>query len=801
MKALLAHKGNRRALVSLTILFTALGSLAWGLSEASVGTEIQWLLWVLGLGALLGLALAGSRCPGPWSALIIAIICCLGVLIYFGQLGTPLVGLGRGLLRLIGSLWTWLLSWLQSLRSAQEIIPPDATPLALSWVDIISRLGALLSRLWAWLYGLFTRRANYDPLAAEFTWALCLLLLAAWAAWHAFRRRDPLLGLAPAGALLAVVLNFTRSSPAPLALLVGALLLLMAVLSYDRHEHRWIVQHTDYAEDIEMESVLIATGLALGLMMLALAAPSISWQALVKFGREIFQPSSQSVEVAESFGLQPSYEGIAGAGGLPRQHMLGSAPDLLRAEVMTISTGELPPVQVIQMLPHPPARHYWRAITYDVYTGLGWETSRTVPNLYDAGEPALQDLPADIASQQFIHQDVTLYREAGSQLFYTGLLVTANQPYRVNWRIPAAEGADAFGAVLSARPDQALRYQVSSLRTAASVEALRAASGPLPQWISERYLQLPADLPERVRRLAAELTAPGPNGPLSAYDQASAIEAYLRTFPYSLDVPEPPNDRDVADYFLFDLKQGYCDYFATAMVVLARASGLPARLVIGYASGSYDPYKALYIITEADSHSWVEIYFPGIGWVEFEPTSSLAAIERPTRPEQTVSLPEATASGSWMDWLPRQDWDVTGWAAAGAILCFVVYNLGVEIDRWWLLHQAPAASIARLYRRLIRRTQHLTRSLPPGVTPFEYAACLQERLSGLDQAQARRLFAPAQSEIDGLTLLYTRAAYSAHRPTPADRRQAVHLWWRLRRRLLVANGLNKLRKIIKLKTS
>ena len=104
-----------------------------------------------------------------------------------------------------------------------------------------------------------------------------------------------------------------------------------------------------------------------------------------------------------------------------------------------------------------------------------------------------------------------------------------------------------------------------------------------------------------------------------------AIEAYLRTISYTLDVPAPPLDRDVADYFLFDLRRGYCDYFATAMVVLARSVGIPARLVTGYASGGYDVISAQFVVLEKDAHSWVEVYFPSYGWVEFEPTSGLAA--------------------------------------------------------------------------------------------------------------------------------------------------------------------------------
>jgi transglutaminase-like putative cysteine protease len=81
-----------------------------------------------------------------------------------------------------------------------------------------------------------------------------------------------------------------------------------------------------------------------------------------------------------------------------------------------------------------------------------------------------------------------------------------------------------------------------------------------------------------VLALARDLTATEP----TPFDRARAIEAYLRTYPYTLDLPSPKLDRDVVDYFLFDLRQGYCDYYATSMVVLARAAGLPARLAVGY---------------------------------------------------------------------------------------------------------------------------------------------------------------------------------------------------------------------------
>ena len=128
-------------------------------------------------------------------------------------------------------------------------------------------------------------------------------------------------------------------------------------------------------------------------------------------------------------------------------------------------------------------------------------------------------------------------------------------------------------------------------------------------------------MPPELAAYAAEITEAAPPTP---YDRAVAIESALRRLPYTLDVPAPPADRELTSWFLFDLKAGYCDYFATAMVVLARLNGIPARLAVGYTMGQFDPQRGDYLVTELNAHSWPELYFPGHGWIPFEPTSGQA---------------------------------------------------------------------------------------------------------------------------------------------------------------------------------
>ncbi|MDS9998569.1 DUF4129 domain-containing transglutaminase family protein [Bacillus atrophaeus] len=139
----------------------------------------------------------------------------------------------------------------------------------------------------------------------------------------------------------------------------------------------------------------------------------------------------------------------------------------------------------------------------------------------------------------------------------------------------------------------------------------------------ERYMQLPDTLPVRVRNLARELTQNKDN----MYDKAKAIEDYLGSneFAYETEnVSIPKNGQDYVDQFLFETKLGYCDNFSSAMVVLLRSAGIPSRWVKGYTSGEYkeagNNNGRIYEVTNNNAHSWVEVYFPGQGWVTFEPT-------------------------------------------------------------------------------------------------------------------------------------------------------------------------------------
>ena len=182
-------------------------------------------------------------------------------------------------------------------------------------------------------------------------------------------------------------------------------------------------------------------------------------------------------------------------------------------------------------------------------------------------------------------------------------------------KAPTTPDLVAWGFKESTEENEA--YRMTSLVSVATDDDLREASTEYDNFLTDHYLQLPESLPDRVRDLAERLTA-GSDNPL---DKALDIQEYLRgpEFAYSLDIEPPPTDADGVDWFLFDSKVGYSDYFGSSMAVMLRSAGVPARMAAGYAPGEINE-DGQRVIRDSDSHGWVQVYFPGYGWIDFEPT-------------------------------------------------------------------------------------------------------------------------------------------------------------------------------------
>ncbi len=267
------------------------------------------------------------------------------------------------------------------------------------------------------------------------------------------------------------------------------------------------------------------------------------------------------------------------------------------------------------------------ATRYDEYTAAGWKRGASEPGTIGPNGVGTVDVPP-------IDKDVYKDRkDVPADIIVDtpdGLLLSIGQPLQSS--IDGRADVVNIGTVADVRaihPKKDLKrgdqYTTVGSISVAPEEKLRAATTDYPDYIKQRYLQLPAELPQEVRDLAIKQTA----GASDPYDKARALEDYLRQFQNTYDIPIVPPGRDAVDVFLFDTKKGYSDYQASAMVVLLRAVGVPARLATGYAVQEFDLNTHRYIVREKDAESWPEVYFPEYGWVEFSPFGGAPLVSRP----------------------------------------------------------------------------------------------------------------------------------------------------------------------------
>ncbi len=730
-----------------------------GLKNLVRGFDASLALTVAAVALLVGWMLARSPLPGWLAGLVFLVIGLELVFWRVGNLGPSssllanrLLGLGAGVLH-------------------RPYIVPDFQPTLLVSTLLWNDITTICLRLWDWLQGIARAEPLPDPMASTLMWNMAIWLLVGWSVWGVRRRRQPLEGLLPGIALLAGLLAYGRGETWTLVLLVASCLFLMIIAGYGANEQRWTSAATECAEDIPNDLAVIAVPLICLILMAASLTPSISIPEVMRLVQKRTVLYSDSNSLPESLGLLPqppvqtAFDNVRWP-GLPREHLIGSGPELSRQVVMTIRTGDLYPHMPSDV---PVRSYYWRGITYDRYTSRGWSMTSSWTDEHPAG---YVELPGGEAGYQSVDEDVETL--GGS----TGLVFAAGTPFRLDHDFSIAWRSTDDFAALSVN---AQSYHVQSSVLSVGGEQLLTARVSYPGWVRERYLDLPDDVPQRVLNLARDLTATS----RTPYERAHAIESYLRTIPYSLNVERPPSGRDVVDYFLFDLKKGYCDYYATAMVVLARAAGIPARLVVGYAPGRLDSAMGRFVVTQADAHSWAEVYFPHYGWIEFEPTSGRAAI---AREDQTI-MPTENERGevfSFSSLLPLFRKDLL----AVSVIPLSIVILGIAwtmADSWRLAHLPPDSALDLIYRRLCKSAMRLGVPLRASDTPYEVASLFDEKMSNLSRHKRLPVvFLHVPQEFRSLTRLYVKSCYGGRSLSPLDGKQAIQKWKRLNRRLWFA---------------
>lgn len=456
---------------------------------------------------------------------------------------------------------------------------------------------------------------------------------------------------------LVMLVNLTYASPKPpvglFYVFAGAALLLLVHQNYLMRSRIWSSALIEFPDLLGWRFVASGTFVVLALLSVTALLPTRITSAQVasvwQRVREPWQNVQNRWDKAFSNINAPANASGTVFGG--RSLNLSGARSLGNGLVMEVQSSG------------PDGRpyfDYWRATAYDRYVGtadgaeadartwsdttgqiaaatLGLRQEEQARSPLDADAPLSQ---IDTVDRQTITQTVTL-RQSFPQptLFAATQPISVSIPIRVKHTFLDVDGQSVanYGdmslfAAQTSSVRSGLSYIVHSSVSVADKQSLRQAPTDYPDWV-QRYLQLPEDDGlNRVKAKAEELAGAATN----PYDKAEAIQSYLRTFPYDEKIPFPPENRDRVDWFLFDLKRGYCDYFASAMALMLRSQDVPARIVSGYAGGEFNIEKGVFEVRQNVAHTWVEAYFPGYGWQRFEPTPA-SYTNVPDRPESPAS--------------------------------------------------------------------------------------------------------------------------------------------------------------------
>ena len=753
-------------------LFGVAATMGFGIATSVTHIEPLKILTMLLVALLAGGFFANPKIPTWLAFLSLASLGIEYLLLLWAGLGTA-----------VGGVWPALGASL-----TRRIDPPDQgwdwQPVLAAFSEINRGLQVLLIRAEQWAAQI-GNSATIDPLIPQLIWGLAIWLTVTFLAWSIWRKQQAMLAMLPAAVVLALAAFFSGQLYNHMAGFLLCLIILQASSQGLQRQGGWRRKRLDYSESLSSDLALAVIPLAAGIVGLAFVVPTISIAEIAQTVRDILPwTASRSDAVASSFGLQPAPNPFqrAGLSGLPRSHLLGDSPALGEQLIMTIYTGELAsiPYDAGETVVAP--RHYWQSVVYDRYSPAGW-------SLTASDEVALN--PADPINEawgtgRLLRQRVERGRYATDLLHTSGLPLQVDQAAEAHYRL----NGDLAVASLAERS-----YEATSWIFEADPDQLRAAGTDYPPDISQSYLQLPLRLPDRVRNLALDLTVTEP----TPYDKALALESYLRRYPYNLEVSKPPVGADVTDYFLFELQEGYCDYYATSMVVLARAAGLPARFVIGYVSGNYDVQQAAYLVTEAEAHSWAQIYFPELGWIDFEPTAGRAAISREHDPieRRTEEVPLEDLSLIMEDQgqiIPTNPLDLLRlpqvhpfwWGLLALILLFIVAN----IDFWRLRLQKPAKLSETLYQRLAKQAGQIGLPTRPGDTPYEFAGNLvayiqgeipksrlaRFRVAGFWRLEIHPIDEPTYRGVYDLARIFVRRQYAPPERFSYDRDDLLIIW-------------------------
>ena len=474
------------------------------------------------------------------------------------------------------------------------------------------RIFALRDELAAWI--LVMLRTGYPGELSPYAIGLGVLMwvTAFMAAYAVYRHNRVLDAIVLLGAALITNMSATFTNLfGNLLLFVAAALLLWLRASLVNRQEGW--QRRRVNENLEVPAAImrsgiifavVSVGLAWALTSVAVAAPlTDAWRGFDGVWSEI----------------RDRFDGVFGTLTNPQSRISGNSfGSSFTVQGSWVSNDD----EALLVAATQPL--YMRTVTYERYNGRGWSYADGPQRHVPAGEPLFEvptpERPTVAAAVRVETITVEMRQTIGRNLFTAGSPLNIYAPVVVH----QTAGQPVLGAIDAASalaPGEA--YQLSVAISEATEAELESAGTVYPEAISALYLDA-TGITQRVIDLAHQVTA----GAENPYQMADALARYLSTdpsFTYSTEPGMPPVGQDLVDFFLFDEERGrigYCQHYASAMALMARALGLPARVAVGFAPGEAGE-DGTYLVREANAHAWAEIYFPGYGWQIFEATKTI----------------------------------------------------------------------------------------------------------------------------------------------------------------------------------